>query len=48
MWRRAGLVRIDVSEEHVASIFRVENIGERNVGYYKTHTAAHPRKGLSS
>jgi hypothetical protein len=25
MWRRVDLVQTDVSEEHIASIFRVEN-----------------------
>jgi hypothetical protein len=28
MWRRVGLVKIDVSEKRVASIFRVEEIYE--------------------
>jgi hypothetical protein len=29
MWRHVGLVKTDVSEERVASIFRVERIHER-------------------
>jgi hypothetical protein len=29
MWRRVGLVKIDVSEERVASIFRVKNTRAR-------------------
>jgi hypothetical protein len=29
MWRRVGLVRTDVSEERVASVFRVEKIREQ-------------------
>jgi hypothetical protein len=29
MWRRVALVRTDVSEEHVSSIFRVEKIHEQ-------------------
>jgi hypothetical protein len=29
MWRHVGLVRKDVSEERVASIFKLENIRER-------------------
>jgi hypothetical protein len=28
MWRRVGLVRTDVSEERIASIFRIEGIRE--------------------
>jgi hypothetical protein len=32
MWRRVDLVRTDVSEERVASIFRVEKITERGKG----------------
>jgi hypothetical protein len=64
IWRRVDLVRTDVSEERVATIFRVGKIRERekcytfanrttvlnstytfvlNVGFYKTHTASHPR-----
>jgi hypothetical protein len=31
MWHRVGLVRIDVSEERVASIFRVENPKAKDV-----------------
>jgi hypothetical protein len=42
MWRRVGLVKIDVSEEHIASIFIVEKFASedgsdtflRNVGFY--------------
>jgi hypothetical protein len=29
MWRRAGLVRTDISEERIASIFRLGRIRER-------------------
>jgi hypothetical protein len=29
MWRHVGLVGTDVSEERVASIFKVETISER-------------------
>jgi hypothetical protein len=28
MWRRVGIILADVSEEHVACIFRVKRIGE--------------------
>jgi hypothetical protein len=28
MWRRVGLVKTDVSEEHIASIFTVETVSE--------------------
>jgi hypothetical protein len=31
MWLLVDLVRTDASEEHVASIFRVENIPERSL-----------------
>jgi hypothetical protein len=31
MWRRVGLVRTDVSEERVASIFRVERYSRRYI-----------------
>jgi hypothetical protein len=29
IWRRVGIVKTDVSEEHVASIFRIEEIYAR-------------------
>jgi hypothetical protein len=29
MWRRVGILLTDVSEERIASIFRVEEIHER-------------------
>jgi hypothetical protein len=32
MWLRVDLVSTDVSEEHIASIFRVENLRARNQG----------------
>jgi hypothetical protein len=52
IWDRVGVVKVDISEELVASVFRVERIGDRgaalavgrNVGSHKTHTAPHPRR----
>jgi hypothetical protein len=50
MWHHVGLVRTDVSEEHII-IFCPED-GEytflRNVGPNRTHTVPHPRKLHSS
>jgi hypothetical protein len=55
MWRRVDLVWTDVSEERIASIFRVEQSASeelayvaadvlRNVGSHKIYKASHPRR----
>jgi hypothetical protein len=45
MWGRVGLLKDDVSEKRIASIFRAEepvsDTFVRNVGFYKTHMALH-------
>jgi hypothetical protein len=50
MWRRVYLVWSDVSEERIASNFRVEkNLLARNqVGSHKMYSAPHPRRRHSS
>jgi hypothetical protein len=56
MWSRVDPVRADVSEERIASIFKVEKTESgfpgdtflRNVGSLKIYTAPHPRIRHSS
>jgi hypothetical protein len=52
-----AVVKIDVSDQLISFIIRVERISEigttlavaeaaflRNIGFYKSHTASHPRR----
>jgi hypothetical protein len=43
MWRRADLVRTDVSEEHIASIFRVEILAIEEPALAGTETSVDTR-----
>jgi hypothetical protein len=50
MWRRVDIVLTDVSEEYIASIFKVEEeeeIRERSIGAGATEVP-HPRRLLPS
>jgi hypothetical protein len=42
------VVRTDVSEERIASITRVKKNFFRNVGFYNSYTASHPRRLYTS
>jgi hypothetical protein len=41
LWRRVALVRTDVSEERVASIFRVDRISELETAFAITSRLKH-------